>query len=680
MSLFSKIKDFFSLFRIRERPTRSQWGQFFKALNRRERIAFSVFLILAISSLLFLFINFYCQNTEVVPAEGGTYTEGIVGSPHFINPIYASSSDVDRDLTELIFSGLMKYNEKGEIVPDLAEEYQISEEGKSYQFSIPENLFWSDGQPLTIDDIIFTVETVQNAAFKSPIRAEWLGVKVERLSEKEVSFELEDPSATFLESCTLKILPKHIWQNISSQNFSLSVYNLRPVGSGPYKLKSLNHNKDGEIKSAELVINPNYPGSPPNISKIVFYFFETEEELIAAFQSKKVDGISLTSAEKYQPLRNLNFSGYHLSLPRYFAVFFNLNKPTNGENLLSDEEIRMALNYGTNKEEIVNKVLMGYGQTVDSPILPEVYGFEKPVITYEYNPEKAKEILEEAGFVERENGIREKVVKKEPTFQFKSNLSTGSQGSEVTELQKCLAKDPEVYPEGDVTGYFGSKTKEAVTKFQEKYKEDVLDPYGLTQGTGTVRQSTRAKLNEICFPSTEKTFTLSLSLVTVYDEPDQTILKEVANLLKEQWKALGIELEIQTFDTETLIKDFIKPRSYEMLLFGELLESLPDPFPFWHSSQKQDPGLNLSGYSNAECDKLLEEARQTLNEEERKMALEEFQNILIEDAPAIFLYSPDFLYLVSEKIKGIDTETIADFSKRFSGIENWYIKTKRTWK
>jgi ABC-type transport system substrate-binding protein len=272
------------------------------------------------------------------------------------------------------------------------------------------------------------------------------------------------------------------------------------------------------------------------------------------------------------------------------------------------------------------------------------------------------------------------VVKKEPTFQFKSNLSTGSQGSEVKELQKCLAKDPEVYPEGDVTGYFGSKTKEAVTKFQEKYKEDVLDPYGLSQGTGAVRQSTRAKLNEICFPSTEETFTLYLSLVTVYDEPDQTILKEVANLLREQWKALGIELEIQTFDTETLIKDFIKPRSYEMLLFGELLESLPDPFPFWHSSQKQDPGLNLSGYSNTECDKLLEEARQTLNEEERKMALEEFQNILTEDAPAIFLYSPDFLYLVSEKIKGINAETITDFSKRFSGIENWYIKTKRTWK
>jgi peptide/nickel transport system substrate-binding protein len=284
--------------------------------------------------------------------------------------------------------------------------------------------------------------------------------------------------------------------------------------------------------------------------------------------------------------------------------------------------------------------------------------------------------LEEEGFIEKEEGPREKLVKKTPSFQFKSNLKFGSRGTEVKELQKCLAKDPKVYPEGEITGYFGSKTKAAVIRFQEKYKEDILQPYDLETGTGRVLKSTRAKLNEVCFPSAEETLSLSFSLVTV----DQPILKKVTSLLKKQWEALGIRLEIQTFDISTLEQEIIKPRNYEMLLFGEVLGAIPDPFPFWHSSQVKDPGLNLAGYQNKKCDKLLEEARQTLDSNQRKLALEKFQDLLIEDNPALFLYSPEYLYLVSKEIKGINTKIITDPSKRFSGIANWYIKTKRVWR
>jgi len=117
-----------------------------------------------------------------------------------------------------------------------------------------------------------------------------------------------------------------------------------------------------------------------------------------------------------------------------------------------------------------------------------------------------------------------------------------------------------------------------------------------------------------------------------------------------------------------------------MLLFGEVLGQTPDPFPFWHSSQKRDPGLNLAMYENKKCDKLLEEARGSLDEKIRKEKLEEFQGLLIEDVPAVFLYNPDYLYLVSKEIKGLNTKMIVDPSKRFSGIEDWYIKTKRVWK
>jgi len=120
-------------------PNKSQWKHFFRVLTKKEKIAFLVFLILFLGSGLFLFLNFYYKNTEITPAKGGTYIEGLVGQPRFINPVLANS-DVDRDLVQLIFSGLMKYDENLNIVPDLAKGYpEIEEDGKVYKFRLKEN-------------------------------------------------------------------------------------------------------------------------------------------------------------------------------------------------------------------------------------------------------------------------------------------------------------------------------------------------------------------------------------------------------------------------------------------------------------------------------------------------------------------------------------------------------------
>ena len=117
-----------------------------------------------------------------------------------------------------------------------------------------------------------------------------------------------------------------------------------------------------------------------------------------------------------------------------------------------------------------------------------------------------------------------------------------------------------------------------------------------------------------------------------------------------------------------------------MLLYGETLGMEPDMYPFWYSSQKIDPGLNLSSYENKDVDKLLKSARQTSDKNQKAKDLEKIQNIIINDAPALFLYNPDYLYRVSEKVKGIDTVRIADPAKRFANITSWYLKTKRVWK
>jgi len=266
MSSWSKKKGF-------KWPSKQQWRQFFKVLTKKEKIAFLIFFLLAFSSLTFILLNFYFRNTELSPARGGIYTEGIIGQPRFINPVYANS-DVDRDLVELIFSGLMKYNENLQIIPDLAQDYpEIEEQGKIYKFFLKENISWQDGTPLTADDVIFTIKTIQSPDYKSPLRANWVGVEAEKISKFGIKFELKKPYSAFLENCTLKILPKHIWENISPENFPLETYNLEPVGSGLYKVKKTTQNKSNKISSLTLVPNSNYFREKPNISKIKFLFF-----------------------------------------------------------------------------------------------------------------------------------------------------------------------------------------------------------------------------------------------------------------------------------------------------------------------------------------------------------------------------------------------------------------------
>lgn len=653
-SFFRKLKILFSV---------SGLKLFLSLLNKYEKFLFFSFVFLFFSSLSFLVTDFYLNKTKIYPKEGGKFVAGEIGFPNFLNPIYSLSSDVDDSVTELLFSGLMKY-EDGKIVPDLVENYQIFEDGKLFEFTLKNNLFWSDGQKITVDDVLFTVKTIQNPEVKSPLRTMWLGVDVEKISEKSFQFRLKKPSATFLENCTLKIIPKHIWEKIPPANFPLSYLNLEPVTSGPFKIKKITRDKEGKIIAIDLVRNEKYFNKKPFLTQISFFFFEDEEKLLEAAKKRKIDGFSLTKLENIPGFKVINFK-----MPRYFAVFFNLER-----KIFSEKVVREAISLATNKKEILEKVVANQGDIVEQPILPEIYGLKKES-KISFNLEKANEILEKEGFKDLD-GIKGKIVIKEPAFQFKSDLKLGSRGKEVEELQKCLAKDPQIYPEGEITGFFGSKTKEAVIRFQEKYKEEILGPFGLEKGNGIVKEKTREKLNQICFERKEEKIFLNFSLATV----DQEILVKTAEVLKEQWKKIGAEVEIKKFKIEDLKREIIPKKDYDALLFGQILGLIPDSFAFWHSSQKGEIGLNLANYENKEADKILEKIREELDEEKRKEELEKFQEILAEDIPAIFLYNPFYLYFVSDKMKGVGPEVIVSPAKKFNNIENWYVKTKRVLK
>ncbi|MBI4160368.1 MAG: hypothetical protein HY506_00475 [Candidatus Yanofskybacteria bacterium] len=580
-------------------PTAKQLRHLPKVLPRKERVLILILSILALGSLIAIPVSAYYHFTKPAPDFGGSYTEGLVGAPKYINPLLSQGSDVDRDLSAIIYEGLMKYDNDGKLQPALAESYRISDDGLTYTFDLRPNLKWHDGLPITASDVVFTILAVQNSDYASSHRINWQGVEVNKLDESSVEFKLKNKYAQFLGNTTMGILPEHIWENVKATSFALSEFNIKPtVGSGPYKFSKIKRNTLGNVKSIGLESFGDYYIGKPYISEVNFKFYASDAEIIEAYNNNDIDGIGSIPAQKISSIR---FAGrlkiQKINMPRYFAVFFNQSK----SKPLSDKNIRLALNHATNKQEILSRVLSGNGTVVGSPLLPGIIDLSDTAQKYDFDAEKSKQILEEAGW--------------------KVN----------TEIENS--------PEND-----GSNTT---------IREKAAPPPAKNQQPDEPTRLT-IRLSTSNWPE----------LITVAEE------------IKRQWEAVGIGVELNVLPLPEL-QQIIRDREYEALLFGEVLGLDPDPFSFWHSSQKRDPGLNLALYDNKDADKILEEARQTLENSSRLSKYDDFQKIVSQDTPAIFLYSPSYIYGLPAKIKNVEIRTIPLPSDRFNGINRWYIKTER---
>lgn len=544
-------------------------------LSNKEKLIIRGLLILVIVSLGFLVVRFYERHIVYLPQDGGKYIEALVGQPSYINPVLAQS-DIDRDITELIYSGLFKFNENLEVVPDLADRYEISEDKKTYTIYLKPDLKWHNGNALLADDVLYTFEIIKDTEYNSPYALNFQGVELQRIDDHTVSFTLPEPFAPFLSNLTVGILPGHIWNDVGPTNFRLAEYNTKPVGSGPFKFKELTKDRDGTIKTYKIEKNDQYYDKIPYLNEIAFKFYPDFQSAINGVNNNNVEGVSYIPKNLQESMKNKKIFIHALQLPQYTAVFFNQKN-----SLFKNEDLNKALSLGTDKERILQEALNGQGIIVDAPILEGFLGYNSDIEKFRYDPTRAAAVLDEQGWeVPEDGGLRQK--------------------------------------DGD---------------------------------------------------------TLQFSLTTV-DQPEYLT---TANILIENWEALNIGVELKIMNPSRVDKEVIKPRNYEAFLYGEILGSDPDPYPFWHSSQSLNGGLNLSSYFNKEVDKLLEEARQTDNVEERANKYIEFQNLLIADMPALFLYSPIYDYPVAEKIKGIDTKRISVPSDRFNGVEDWYSKTKLGW-
>lgn len=394
-------------------------------LSPREKKIIKISAWIAAACLIIIGVKFYYGHSAILPKAGGAYTEGLVGTPQYINPVIASYNDVDRDLTALIFNGLLKINNEGVLEPDLAESYEISPDRKSYLFTLKQNIVWHDGQPFNADDVIFTITSIQDPEWQSQLKSVLDSVQAEKLGDFQLKLTLKEPIVNFASSLTFGIIPAHLWQTIPARNTSLAELNKKPVGTGPYKFKSLTKDKSGTIRTMTLEANAEYFKQPAYIKELIFKFYGDVQTAADALANRHIEGMSFVQKEFYDKLkkeRQLAF--YSLSLPQYTAVFFN----TKNNVVLKDKTVRQALALAIDKQKILDVALDQKGVLISGPILPGYLGFSPDLKKYGYQPDEAKKLLEANGWKKGNDNIWQKGQQK---------LSIALMTVEKTEYQKA---------------------------------------------------------------------------------------------------------------------------------------------------------------------------------------------------------------------------------------------------
>lgn len=549
-----------------------------------EKVIFTVFAVVLIVSGLNLLQTLNRTFQVEVPSHGGSFTEGMIGAPHFTNPLFVTS-DIDREVSTLIYSGLMRINKNGDLTPDIAESYEISADGKKYTFTIRDDAFFHNGDPVTADDVEFTIQKALDPLMKSPRRANWEGVAVEKLGDKQIAFTLKQPYAPFLETTTLGILPKTLWKDVPVEQFTLHQLNTEPVGAGPYKVLSLERAKDSSLSGMNLLAFKNYTLDEPYITNLRLVFFQNEESAINALKNRTVQSVSNVKASSAISLKSEKGLEIHSSpLPRIFGVFFNQNQAP----LFLNKEVREALDLVTDRNAIIDEVFGGYASTIQGPLPlhPSLIAVKpRSASSTEERLKQAKTLLEKSGWKINSDGVYEKTTAKKDVYRLAFSIST----SNTTDLMRT------------------------------------------------------------------------------------------AEILKNQWEKLGAKVDVNIFDIGDLNQVVIRPRKYEALLFGEIIGRDMDPYAFWHSSQRNDPGLNIAMYTNAKVDSLIENARTSTSTKQRISYLDSLQTEITKETPAIFLYSPHFIYLINKEIKHELPTLLFQPSDRFSTIHRWYVETDYVW-
>lgn len=517
--------------------------------------------------------SFY-QTPQPIP--GGTYTEGMLGSFSNASPIYATDI-VDATVSELLFSGLMTYNDKNQLVGDLAESLTANDRGTVYTAKLRPNLTWHDGKPLSAEDVVFTYHVIQNPDADSPFFNSWQGVQVAAVDPLTVTFTLPNSLASFPYSLTNGIVPKHLLDGVVMADMRTVSFNTaNPVGSGPFMWQAIQvtgGSLDDRQAQIALRANPNYHGGQPKLSSFVVRSFRSAQELIGAFEKHELNAIVGLTEVPEQLQDDGSLRRYSMPLTAEVMTFFRIGHP-----LFADSRVRQALVRSIDRASVLSTLTYS---TIDvrEPLLKGQLGYNPAFAQAAFDPVAAGALFDQAGWAAGSNGMRQ--------------------------------------------------------------KDGVPLGFQLTTQTGGE-----------------------------YDR--------VAHNLKEQWRRVGVDVEVLTAPDTATFQSTLANHSYEALLYGISIGPDPDVFVYWHSSQADvlaPVRLNFSEYKSGTADIALASGRTRADPALRAIKYQPFLQAWQADAPALGLYQPRFLYLTRQPVYGLTEHSINSDADRLVNVHNWMVRT-----
>lgn len=336
------------------------------------------------------------------PAPGGTYIEGMVGSPQFVNPLLCQYADIDRDVCALVFSGLLRYDEHGQLQPDLADSWEVSPDGLVYTFRIRPNARWHDNRPVTAEDVIYTVKLLQDPNFPGlqDVAAMWRSVKAEEVNSLVVQFTLQEPYTPFVQyvaAGNFGVLPKHIIGDVKAADLPALPFNRKPIGSGPFQVEQFGSGEAGQSQHILLSAFPGYYGRQPYLAKIDFKFYPDFPSMLAAYRAGEIQGLNKVPADQLSAVRDTpSLNLYTGPMSGYTMIFMNQGDDT--LPFFQDQKVRQALQLSLDRRKIIEEVLHGQGIVADTPFIPGTWAYAADLPPLGSDRERARQLLNEAGW------------------------------------------------------------------------------------------------------------------------------------------------------------------------------------------------------------------------------------------------------------------------------------------
>jgi len=393
-------KNIINVSQKKERTSLRDWlwdyplniGKFFKDTAP---LSFIVIFSL-IGFFLFIFLTSSTFANVITKEKEDIYVEGSVGAISSFNPLFTSQSTVDADIRELVFEKFISISQDGKPQEEIAKDWSISADGKTYDFTISLDHRWQDGKPLTIEDVMFTFEIAKELASKysyDTIGSPLTSVEITQVDDNKVRFKLTESNSTFFEAVSVYIVPKHKFEDVKVMDIPFDSFAKYPLGSGPYQVYRSEPNVV-YLKASD------YYSVKPKIDTFIYRLYSNYEALEAAFRNGildamgTVDEFSISYSNEYSGFRE-----YSVILnSRLRMIFFNTRKER-----LENKDVRIALNYITNKQLLMEKANIS-GEIAYGPIPSTSWAYsEKDILKYEYQPEKALEIFNRLGYTKSES-------------------------------------------------------------------------------------------------------------------------------------------------------------------------------------------------------------------------------------------------------------------------------------